>query len=266
MKIVEKVGTISKAGLKVFYRINSADENVIRHSFENDIYLPVINHLKFVEDDIILDIGAHIGTFSMMLSKVNHNKIKIHCFEAAKDTYEMLKTNIEENRFQNINIYNLAITGDDADTKHLYHDTEQGNWGHSVVYNFGGKSEEVKNFTLSKLIKKEKLEDIKLIKFNCEGSEVGIIMNTSIKHLNRISNMILLYHFDLVNEYSLIDLKQKLKKAGFTFYNLKKEKNRGWLVCTREHGKEIIYSNFLKIIWNRIIYARSRLSQFISTR
>lgn len=241
-----------KLGYKISYRANTSDENVIGHSFENDIYLPVLNHIDFNNGDVVLDIGAHIGTFSIMLNHVAKKDIKVFCFEASKETHHVLKTNVDSNNISNIEPLNMALTGLDQDTLKLYYDVEQGNWGHSVVHDFGGGFEEVENVTLHAFLKDKEVERVKLIKFNCEGAEIGIIMNTPLDDLKRIDNIVLLYHFDLTEGYTLDQLKKKLQDSGFDFFSLPTAKERGWIVGSREKGVGLKSKNRKAIIRNRL--------------
>lgn len=58
---------------------------------------------SFIQNgDNILDIGAHIGTFSIPFSLFNGGKGRIFAFEANSDNYELLKKNILENGAENI--------------------------------------------------------------------------------------------------------------------------------------------------------------------
>ena len=52
---------------KISYRENSADEGVLRlYSFENDVYYKKVPEYHPKADHVIIDVGAHIGTFSIL--------------------------------------------------------------------------------------------------------------------------------------------------------------------------------------------------------
>ena len=82
------------------------------------------------------------------------------------------------------------------------------------MHDFGGESEKVRNITLERFINEHNIQDIRLVKFNCEGAELGILMNTPTEVLNAIKNMVVLYHFDLDVNFNYKDLKQKRKEAS----------------------------------------------------
>lgn len=249
---MNNLSSVNKYSYDIKYRPGSSDESVIKHSFENDIYLPVLKHINFSQDDVVFDIGAHIGAFSIMLNHVTEGILNIQCFEASKETCDILIQNIESNRLLNIVANHIALTGDNVDSLKLYHDTEHGNWGHSVVHDFGGKYEEVKNVQFDNFFNSLSVSRIKLAKFNCEGSEVSIVMNTPISQLQKIDNIVLLYHFDLVKEHSLGELKSRLKQSGLDLYDLKTEKDRGWLVGTRNVTSRYKTLKAKNMIYNRL--------------
>ncbi|MBT8327448.1 MAG: FkbM family methyltransferase [Bacteroidia bacterium] len=258
-----KLGRVKKFDYTIRFRPQTSDENVIGHSFENDIYLPVLKYIDFKKGDVVFDVGSHIGTFSLMLHQITQRQLEIHCFEASIDTYNILKLNVESNGLSNIKPHHVALTGDDVGTQKLFYDTEHGNWGHSVVHNFGGEFEEVKNVTFKDFIDFNNISNIKLIKFNCEGSEVGIVMKTPQELLKKIDNIVLLYHFDLVEDYSLNDLKSKLRESGLTFYDLKTELDRGWLVGTRNPTLKFNLSRLITVTYNRLGVLKRKIESLI---
>ena len=56
----------------------------------------------------ILDMGANIGIWSILLSK-KFEKSNIYAFEPIKKTYDLLQKNIDLNNVKNVKIYNYGI-------------------------------------------------------------------------------------------------------------------------------------------------------------
>lgn len=54
------------------------------------------------EGDNIIDVGAHIGAFSIPFARFNKGKGKIFSFEADTDNYYLLKRNIDENHLNDV--------------------------------------------------------------------------------------------------------------------------------------------------------------------
>lgn len=75
-----------------------------------DVWIQKPYKLLFEIDNpkIILDFGAHIGSFSIMAAK-KYPKSKIYAFEASKENFEYLKKNLEENKIKNVHPLNMGV-------------------------------------------------------------------------------------------------------------------------------------------------------------
>ena len=71
------------------------------------------------EGDVVLDIGANIGYFVLLESKIIGNKGKVFAVEPIPSNFEMLNKNIELNNYQNIQTYNFAF-GEEKGVDILY--------------------------------------------------------------------------------------------------------------------------------------------------
>ena len=88
-----------------------------KNPIDREIYLKDYyekNQISFLEKeidknniDIFIDIGAHMGFYSINLSK---KKIKIYSFEPIKKNYIQFKENILINKIDNIKSFNCAIS------------------------------------------------------------------------------------------------------------------------------------------------------------
>lgn len=76
----------------IAYRQGTADEKVISHSFDNDIFFPGVSEYQPTPGDVVIDVGAHIGTFSMLAaSKVPAGLV--YAIEASSETFSYLRIN-----------------------------------------------------------------------------------------------------------------------------------------------------------------------------
>ena len=53
-------------GFTIFYRDHASDEDVLRYGFERDIFFLGVPEYRPHREDTIIDVGAHIGTFSLL--------------------------------------------------------------------------------------------------------------------------------------------------------------------------------------------------------
>ena len=64
--------------------------------------------IKFVsKNDVVIDVGAHFGFFTILMAELVGSKGKVHSFEPIPSTFNVLKKNTDS--FQNIQINREAI-------------------------------------------------------------------------------------------------------------------------------------------------------------
>ncbi|GAA4129167.1 FkbM family methyltransferase [Aminobacter aganoensis] len=216
-------------GFDVAYREGTADEKVIAHSFENDIFFAGVPEYQPTASDVVIDIGAHIGTFALTAASKASNGT-VHAIEASAETYNYLRVNAALNPALNVIAHRLALTDKDGEVT-LHHD--RGNWGHSIMKQLSPKGERVPAMSLSSFMAAHEIKDVSFIKFNCEGAEFPILLSTPIELLRKVRMMLVLYHVDLVEGASLEQLLGRLAEAGFTTDIRQKRNTRGWIVASR---------------------------------
>ena len=215
-------------GFEVAYRKGTADESVLKESFSHDIFYSGVPEYRPAEDDVIIDIGAHIGTFSL-LSSSKVRRGKVYSIEACQDTFNMLRINLALNRLTNVSAHHLAVSDKEGQVT-LYYDT--GNWGHTVVKAISAFSETVESTTLTRFLERNHIETCQFMKFNCEGAEFPILLGTSPKVLGRFGTMLVLYHCDLWGKNTEADLMTHLQSAGFKCLIRNQTEQRGWIIAT----------------------------------
>ena len=98
----------------------------------SEIELSII--MSFInENDVVFDIGSNIGAFSIPFAKKVGNRGKVFCFEPQNLIYELLKKNVQDNKFANVKLYQNGI-GEKKSTIDL------NLIDYSVMDNFGGIS------------------------------------------------------------------------------------------------------------------------------
>lgn len=233
----DSLGEFRYDTLTVYYRKGTEDEKVLAHSFDNDIYFKEIPSFKPRRSPVIIDVGAHIGTFSILAS-IKYPGSRVFAMEASRETFDILSKNVQVNHLP-IKVLHNALLDRNA-TVQLFHNAVSGNWGHSITRVFDSSSEEVKAITLERLVSENDIDLIDLAKFNCEGSEFSILTKAPEAVLSKIGLGIILYHEDLAEKgYRLEDLVSLFERKAFRKLVIRKSRDRGWL-----------------IVWNRRMYSR----------
>jgi len=195
IKPVLKEYKINNINIKSYdYNSSTAIDSVCKE-LKKDCYN--IEHIPFEDNDIVMDIGAHVGVFSIYLAK-KFPFIKIYSYEPIPENYENLAKNIEINNVKNITIFNKAITGDRRTLDMSMH-----------FINTGGATAQLKNIklpehsyynveslTLDDIFETQNIKKCKLLKIDCEGSEYEILFNS--KELRNIEYLSGEFH---INEY-----------------------------------------------------------------
>lgn len=92
-----------------------------------------LNHKKFWLDNakpdwVVLDVGANIGIFSILLSRLCK---KVYAFEPIQGTLAKLRNNLQHNNCGNVEIIEKAVSNKSG----LHKDAIHSLWGHEVQVN-----------------------------------------------------------------------------------------------------------------------------------
>lgn len=169
-----------------------------------------IKKFEIHSNDVIIDIGAHIGIFTIYASQFCNNG-KIYSFEPVKENYDLLLNNIELNRLEQVKLFNLAVSNTNDDVTIYINDDKS---AHSV-FPSSKSSVNVKSITLQNIFEENNISHCNFLKLDCEGAEYEILCNLPTKYFKKIDKIVMECHF-VDKKPELIDrLKQILAKQGF---------------------------------------------------
>lgn len=154
-------------GQRIKYRAGSADMYVIEDVFVRDEYQ--FNKLSIDEHGIVVDIGAHIGSYSLRIAELVPYG-QVYSFEPNRDNFRILKKNVRLNQLDNITLHNSAVWS--QDTRLSLYLNESNSAAHSVVRQPSVRSKLVKAVALETILTRIRSNTIELIKMDCEGAEV----------------------------------------------------------------------------------------------
>lgn len=118
-----------------------------------------------------VDIGANIGLYTIMMSKILGKRGKVIGIEPDPDLFSVLKENVRINNCSNVELFNVAAWSTDSKLK-LYKAQFGASFLHnSVMKKISEKYDEVDAVPLDKIVKQEKVD---LIKIDVEGAEVEV--------------------------------------------------------------------------------------------
>ena len=166
------------------------------------------------QGDTILDIGANIGYFALLESKVVGPSGKIYAVEPSPVNYQRLNENIKLNKCDNIETFNLAIGDKNGQAKMFI--SSRSNWSRLIERDMPDSINQVVNvdmLTVDDFLKDKQPPD--LIRMDVEGYEINILkgMKNTLKKSNL--KIFLEFHARTINETDAIEFFDSLINNGF---------------------------------------------------
>lgn len=216
----------TKTLLRNGYQICSSDTSPLSVVMDETFILQRYNpgFLKIEKDDVVVDIGAHIGDFSIFANIQNASYV--YAIEPDPDTYKLLIKNINLNNIKNIISLNKAVTDKVQNIKFYKANNDGGNSIYKRSKN--QKPTIVESTTIDQIMKKYDLDKIDFLKIDCEGSEGLIFKTISNQTLKKINKISMEYH----NNFSVLnsnEIKNILIKSGFEVKVFELDKNFGYI-------------------------------------
>lgn len=138
---------------------------IVKGYYEREQTKHFLSELK--EDDVVLDIGAHVGYYALLAGKIA-KKGMVFAFEPDPDTASLLRKNIKLNGLTNVEVIEAAVSDKEGE---LRFNSQKFNKGESGVSLDQGNTM-VKSITLDNFTKNRHLERVSLIKMDIEGGEL----------------------------------------------------------------------------------------------
>ena len=218
----------TKSRIKIKLRSNSTDLD----TFSLIWLLKEYNKhgFKIQKNDVIIDIGAHIGIFSLYASQ-NCTVGKIFCYEPSIENYELLEHNISENKINNIFPNNSAVSNTTGTVK-FYINTD--NTANSM-YDSTSESIQVKSQTLQNIFDSNNLNVCDYLKLDCEGAEYDIIESLPNEYFKKIKQIYIEYHFGDSKSDMLENMIKKLKLMSFSIIQEPLEQGMGSIYAVNKN-------------------------------
>jgi len=149
----------------------------------------------------LIDIGANLGIPTLIMAKFNP-EATVYAFEPNKKVYEMLVENARINALHNVKAYNLAVTNSQTlalDLTITAHLTGAGStyadkasfakqWKDDI------RVEQVSCTSLDKVLRSHGINEVYLLKMDCEGAEFDIIYDSELFKQRVVKNLIGEFH------------------------------------------------------------------------
>lgn len=205
-------------------RVSPADV-IGRHLYKYRRYEPELaatlaHHLDLGSAEIMVDIGANMGWYSLLVSRLSKGRCRVLAFEPDPENFARLKDNLALNQVTQVTAFNLAV-GETAATLQLHRYGKSNAGRHSLVDLHDGETIPVQVIALDDFWQTQDLPTgpIRLLKMDIEGYEVFALRGA--RAVLERCEWLLLEHSPAylarsgADIHALIDL---LLAAGFTPY------------------------------------------------
>lgn len=155
----------------LFYPDVKFDELFIPYIYKeiyfDGVYVDILNGRK---DMTILDVGANIG---IVTDYMRPYAKKIYAIEPSTEHFEALKKNKEFNKWDNVEVFKLAIA--DRDGEMPLNLNKKNRTCHSLTLDYKQGDEMVETMRFDTFMEKNKIKKIDFCKFDVEGAEDMIL-------------------------------------------------------------------------------------------
>lgn len=204
-------------------------EDVIgRHLYKYGAHDPPLTeflkrHLTFEDGDVVLDIGANVGWYSLLLDRIAGGKdVDVFAFEPEPTNFSLLEENVVHNAANHVTGVRCAIA-DAAGTRtmHLYDKSNRGR--HSLLAINDGEKIDVETVSVDAFWEAKHLgaRVPRFIKMDIEGFEL-VALRGATKVLSRCPLVMLEYSPSYMRAGALepADLVELMLEQGFRAYTL----------------------------------------------
>ncbi len=190
---------VPKYNYKFYCRINNED-----YTFMTGHEEEIEEHFNPNDGDIVVDVGAHAGHYTLISSKRVGQKGKVIAIEADPTNFEILNRNIQLNGLTNVIPLNYAAYSKQTKLK-LYLPVEESGFSiyNTIMVNRAKPEEkfiEVNANTLDYLLQQNGIRYANWIKIDVEGAEFEVLKGT-INILSNSKNIALFVEIHGLNNY-----------------------------------------------------------------
>jgi len=200
-----------------------------RRIYEHGYYEP--DTVRLVEallqkDMVVLDVGAHVGQYSLIASRLVGEGGEVHSFEPDPQTFDWLESNARANRLRNVTLNQTAVASDQG-PRRLHFSKVRDTGSNSLVeqkdYSRSGRWCVVPCTTLDAYASANGLSRIDFIKADVEGAELGMLQGAR-GILGAAEPPVLLLEFEEERQRafgsSCARLAEELDRYGYSLWNV----------------------------------------------
>jgi len=168
------------------------DESDSLHLFPDGIYeefgTSIVKQM-IKKGDVVLDLGAHIGYFTLIFAKLVGENGKVYAFEPSPDNYSLLKKNVQVNGYNNVILVKNGVSNKTGKNMLYLSDSNPGD-NMIIDTKENRQSIEIETVRLDDYFRDFK-NQINFIKMDIQGAELDALrgMSSLLKKMENIKIM-----------------------------------------------------------------------------
>jgi FkbM family methyltransferase len=190
------------------------------------------------EGDTVIDIGAHIGRYTITSSKQVGKNGKVVAIEADPDNFQLLKRNIALNKLTNVLPLNYAIFS--ARTKMKLYEQSASAKYNSLMLARAARTKnyvEVEADTLDSILKLNEVNQVNWIKIDVEGAEFEVLKgSTKTLSSKNVSLLIEIHNIEDPSHYDNIVDFLKYHNYEITFEQRYDDSGESHVICRKKNN------------------------------
>jgi FkbM family methyltransferase len=226
---------VTDSGVKAIPRRRTRDFQMLFVPRE----LEVKRYLVLQKNETFVDVGANVGSYSLMVAnKYKSKAVKVIAIEAHPDNYKALCRNIQCNKFENLIIPINKVVSDHKGVVALFERSHDGTRVDSEMFSVcddqlidasnllhpGGNSLQIECDTLDNILLNYRVD---VIKMDIEGAEV-LALKGATKTLERIRKIVVEIHGDKSE-----NVKQVLLTHGFKLESISEQGQMSYITGSK---------------------------------
>lgn len=226
---------VTENGVKAIPRRRTRDFQMLFVPREQEVK----RYLVMEENETFVDVGANVGSYSLMVANEYKGKaVKVIAIEAHPGNYEALCRNIRCNKFENLIIPINKVVSDHKGVVALYERSHDGTRVDSEMFSVcndqlidasnilhpGGNSLEIECDTLDNILLNYRVD---VIKMDVEGAEV-LALKGATKTLEVIRKIVVEIHGDKSE-----NVKQILRNHGFKLESINEQGQMSYITGSK---------------------------------
>ncbi len=151
-----------------------------------------------LKNKVIIDIGANTGVATIILAKQNPESI-VYAFEPFPSCIDLIKKNIDANGLTNVVLIEKGVTHKTGKETIYINDGVSG--ANTLYCDESGFSKEcsyrkmeIETIDFNEFIDSYKIDEIEVLKIDCEGAEYDILYNNTLLKNGGIKNIVGEFH------------------------------------------------------------------------